>query len=96
MRFLDDLGYREKITISGIASGLGAIACNPFEIMRIRQTSDLGRSAEFQRGYDNIGEALNKIAAEKPGYWRGLSANVLRMTLLGTGNTIEIYIKMKF
>lgn len=74
--------------ISAIASALGAIAMNPFEIIRIRQTSDLGRGAKFQRGYTNLSEALGKVGAEKAGNYRGLSANMLRMVLLGTGKKI--------
>lgn len=57
---------------------------NPFEIIRIRQTGDLGRSAKFQRGYLNLAEALNSVSLEKAGYWRGLHANILRMTIMGT------------
>lgn len=81
----NDLGYREKIAISAFAGAIGAIVSNPFEIMKIRQIADLGRSEQFKRGYNNIPKALESIGSELKGsgMWRGLFPNILRMSTLG-------------
>lgn len=81
----NDLTYREKMAISGFAGAVGAVVSNPFEIIKIRQISDLGRPANFQHGYGNLGEAFTALGTEKAGIWRGLGANILRAVALNTG-----------
>lgn len=48
--------YDEKKVVAAIAGACGAVFANPFEIMMVRQISDLGRPAEFCRGYTDIGD----------------------------------------
>lgn len=84
----NDLTYREKYVISGIAGAVGAVASNPFEIIKIRQISDLGRPAQFQHGYSNLGEAFSTLQGEKAGIWRGLWSNILRAVILNTGKLV--------
>ena len=86
----NDLTYKEKIAISGFAGAVGAIVSNPFEIIKIRQISDLGRPANFQHGYSNLGEAFTSLSNEKAGVWRGLYANILRAVVLNTGKLLKV------
>jgi len=81
----NDLTYDEKKVIAGIAGAAGAVFSNPFEIMMVRQISDLGRPAEFQRGYADMGDAYAMISKEAGfGIWRGLSAHVAKAVVLNT------------
>jgi hypothetical protein len=81
----NDLTYKEKMAISGLAGAIGAVVSNPFEIIKIRQISDLGRPANYQHGHTNLGEAFTALGNEKAGIWRGLYANILRAVILNTG-----------
>ena len=75
----------DKAWISGICGALGAVVSNPFEIIMVRQTSDLGRTKEFQRGYTNLKDAYDAVAKEAgPGIWRGLLPHIIKMLLLNT------------
>jgi len=68
----NDLTYDEKKLLAGFAGACGAIFANPFEIIMVRQISDVGRPAEFRRNYVGVGEAYSAIAKEAPiGIWRG-------------------------
>jgi hypothetical protein len=90
------LTYDEKKVIAGIAGAAGAVFANPFEIIMVRQISDLGRPAEFRRGYVDIVDAYSLISKEAGfGIWRGLSAHVAKAVVLNTGNpqTITLFLK---
>ena len=70
-KMTNDLTYREKGVIAGVAGGLGALASNFFETRMVRQIGDVGRSSKFVRS-DLSHNAFNS----------GLSANILRTVLL--------------
>lgn len=79
----DDLTHREKAVLSGFAGALGAIVSNPFEVIMVRQVSDLGKQKEFVHGHSNsISKAVNEVGAQKRGYFRGLTPNLLKAVLL--------------
>lgn len=81
----NDLTYDEKKLLAGFAGACGAIVANPFEIIMVRQISDIGRPAEFRRNYTNVAEAYNAVGVEKPhGIWRGLTPHIIKMVLLNT------------
>jgi len=81
----NDLTYDEKKFLAGFAGACGAVFANPFEIIAVRQISDLGRPAEFKRNYPNVGDAYTAISQEKPnGIWRGLIPHVIKAVLLNT------------
>lgn len=82
----NDLTYKEKMAIAGFSGAIGAIVSNPFEIIKVRQISDLGKTAQFKHGHASIAEGISQIGAEKAGVWRGLYANILRAVALNTGN----------
>lgn len=81
----NDLTYDEKKVIAGLAGAAGAVFANPFEIIMVRQISDVGRPAEFRRGYADLGEAYSMVSKEVGyGVWRGLSAHLAKAVILNT------------
>ncbi len=48
-KLTNDLTIFEKMTLSGFAGMMGAIASNMFEVTMVRKIGDLGRTAKFQR-----------------------------------------------
>ena len=64
---------------------------NPFEVIAVRQISDVGRPAEFRRNYMNVAEGYNAITLEKPhGIWRGLTPHIIKAVLLNSGNIYSL------
>lgn len=74
----NDLSYREKAVIAGIAGIAGAIVSHPFTVVSIRQALDTQIKPEWRRGYSQSAfKAVNELLASGE-TWQGLKANVWR------------------
>ncbi len=58
----NDLSYREKAWIAGIAGIAGAIVSHPFTVVSIRQVLDTQIKKEWRRNYSgNVFEAVQQL-----------------------------------
>ena len=74
----NDLSYREKGIIAGLAGVIGAVIAHPFTVISIRQILDTQIKVEWRRNYsDNVMSAVNELKASGE-IWQGLRMNVLR------------------
>lgn len=60
----NDLTYREKAVIAGIAGIAGAIVSHPFTVISVRQALDTQIKPEWRRGYsDNVFQSIKQLFA---------------------------------
>lgn len=90
----NDLTNREKSVLGMFCGAIGAVVSNPFEIAMVRQINDLGKPSELKHNLGSVGDAVGKIGAEKPGYFRGLSTNIAKAVVLN-GTLIGPYDYLK-
>lgn len=48
----------------------------------VRAISDLGKKSEYRHAMGSIADGLNKVGAERGGYFRGLGPSILRAAVL--------------
>jgi solute carrier family 25 oxoglutarate transporter 11 len=60
----NDLSYREKAWIAGIAGIAGAVVSHPFTVVSIRQILDTQIKSEWRRNYsEGVVSAINQLNA---------------------------------
>jgi len=83
----NDLSYREKSIIAGIAGAVGAAVSHPFTVLSIRQILDGQVKAEWRRNYSSsLTEALSELKASGE-HWNGLKVNIWRHVLFNVSLT---------
>lgn len=83
----NDLSYREKAWIAGIAGIAGAVVSHPFTVVSIRQILDPQIQSEWRRNYSSsVTESLAQLRASGETF-QGLKINVLRHLLYNVALT---------
>lgn len=82
----NDLTYREKAVIAGIAGGIAAYVTTPFTLVSIRQILDTQIKKEWRRNYSGVSEGLSALKSENATY-KGSFANVMRHVVLNASLT---------
>lgn len=83
----NDLSYREKAVIAGIAGAAGALVSHPFSVVSIRQIIDPQINKEWRRGYSSSPlEALGQLRASGETF-QGLKVNIWRHILYNVSIT---------
>lgn len=82
----NDLTYREKSVLAGVAGTVAAIVSNPFEVITVRQQIDSALPKEIRRNYAGVMDAYNQIGAREgtAAYFKGVQASIWRSLVLNT------------
>lgn len=86
----NDLSYREKGVIAGIAGGLAALVTYPAELVNLRTVAEGGKPKEWRWNYTGLSDGINKILATEggnAGLFRGASSSVMRAVVLNASLT---------